>query len=733
MLSRLLYRIVLFFSRNPRVLPGTVAGLVVLIAVSLIGTKAYQWSDRDQQRGAIPIANGAFGEDYATPIYLDQGWDENDSLWFYNTTQGSGLMPYDFFLVLEQKDSEELFRSDANIDRFRYLPQEPTGFNPDGLPVGLVKDEYQGNDYVGFTCAACHTGQVNFKGQAIRIDGGPAMADMVTFLRDLQKALEATRDQADKRARFVSNVLALDQNYGSEKAVLSDLAKWTDVITLYNIVNRSTYKGIKLEYGYARLDAFGRIYNRVVQHVINKKQVRDKLARASDPNGRRILNNEQIDKVLDEVGETILGDDEFSLIVDRLLSGENGNPRLGLKDFLYVRNEIFNPPNAPVSYPFLWDIAQSDYVQWNGLASNAPPGPLGRNAGEVIGVFGILDWQEDERWLTRLAGFSLSGFISGQDSKRKQVHFKSSIDLFNLQRLESHLRTLQSPKWPFCRREEGGHNVSYYLSKSDDPNTPPEERVCSGNDEMFDEERVERGKVLYARLCESCHEVIDREDWDRKVIAKMSSLRKVRTDPAMARNGVGYLGKSGNFEHTYQGAGVGPVIVETNAPVAEILTAATKGVLATPDPDKWFFQRWAEWAYVLVMSFADNSIKSSVKKGDYDPDTTAEPYRSLLAYKARSLNGIWATAPYLHNGSVPTLYDLLLPAKTDDGGAARPAKFLVGAREFDPEKVGFVSDGYDGFVFDTSKRGNRNTGHEYGAGKLSHDERLDLLEYLKTL
>ena len=68
-----------------------------------------------------------------------------------------------------------------------------------------------------------------------------------------------------------------------------------------------------------------------------------------------------------------------------------------------------------------------------------------------------------------------------------------------------------------------------------------------------------------------------------------------------------------------------------------------------------------------------------------------------------------------------------------DDRKTRPMTFVVGAREFDPEKVGFQSEGYDGFLFDTSKRGNRNTGHEYGARSLTETERLDLLEYLRTL
>ncbi|MCE7915728.1 MAG: ribonuclease E, partial [Nitrosomonas sp. PRO4] len=119
----------------------------------------------------------------------------------------------------------------------------------------------------------------------------------------------------------------------------------------------------------------------------------------------------------------------------------------------------------------------------------------------------------------------------------------------------------------------------------------------------------------------------------------------------------------------------------------------------------------------------------------------------LSAYKARALNGIWATAPYLHNGSVPTLYDLLLPKKREgdpDDGEYRPDQFEVGSREFDPAKVGLKSSGYEGFTFNTDLKGNSNAGHEYASGKtaqldgrilkpLNKEERLDLLEYLKTL
>lgn len=704
------------------------------MAIALAIGKAYQRWDDDPERGAIAISQGSFGEDYSTPIYLDQGWSASDSLWYYNTTQGSALLPYDFFIALEQAESGELFRSNANMDKYRYLPQKPTFFNRDGLPVGFTKETYQGKDYMGFTCAACHTGQVNYQGKAIRIDGGPAMADMVGFLTHLEKSLIAARDQGDKQQRFIEAVLKLDNTYNKPEQVKADLEKWTASISLYNNVNHSS-----VHYGYARLDAFGRIYNRVLQHVINKAQLRTVLLGTTNAKHEHLLTSAQVNKVLDGISETIIGDSDFTKVIARLQSKEPGYPGLGAKSLQRIKRGIFNEANAPVSYPFLWDITRSDYVQWNGLANNGHLGPLGRNTGEVIGVFAILDWSAQDPGFNPLA--QLNAWLTGQTRKSQHINFKSSIDLVNLERLESHLKSLSSPLWPTLATDHPDQQHANDIFK-DEPAW------------QLDAKKVRAGQVLYTQYCQACHEVVDRTDWDRIVVAHMSSLDKAGTDPAMARNGVDYTGFSGNFNNTYLDAGVGNVVVQNRAPVVEVLTVATKGAVVTPDADKWWIRRVLDWLYMLVQSLFDNDIKPSIKRGDYMPDTTANPYASLEAYKARSLNGIWATAPYLHNGSVPSLYELLLPQKragdSDDTGPYRPDEFKVGSREFDPVKVGFRSQGYDGFTFKVNKgngtpqRGNLNSGHEYGTihdprvlnkelEPLTDEERWALVEYMKTL
>jgi len=108
-------------------------------------------------------------------------------------------------------------------------------------------------------------------------------------------------------------------------------------------------------------------------------------------------------------------------------------------------------------------------------------------------------------------------------------------------------------------------------------------------------------------------------------------------------------------------------------------------------------------------------------------------FRKTYGYSSMPLDGLWVRAPYLHNGSVPTLRDLLEPA------AQRPTLFYRGNDLYEPSRMGFVSNVADEggrryFRFDTSVPGNSNQGHEgaaYGT-TLAPDEKDAIVEYLKT-
>ena len=106
-------------------------------------------------------------------------------------------------------------------------------------------------------------------------------------------------------------------------------------------------------------------------------------------------------------------------------------------------------------------------------------------------------------------------------------------------------------------------------------------------------------------------------------------------------------------------------------------------------------------------------------------------FQKTNGYANMPLDGVWLRAPYLHNGSVPTLTDLLEPP------ANRPETFYRGYDVFDRDKVGFVSDvaeenGKQYFKFDTTLPGNGNSGHLYGTN-LSQTDKIALVEYLKQL
>jgi hypothetical protein len=119
-------------------------------------------------------------------------------------------------------------------------------------------------------------------------------------------------------------------------------------------------------------------------------------------------------------------------------------------------------------------------------------------------------------------------------------------------------------------------------------------------------------------------------------------------------------------------------------------------------------------------------MRSTLAEADKFPDT-----KGGRVYPAKPLAGIWATAPYLNNGSVANMWDLLTAP------ADRPKKFLLGSREYDVQKLGYVTttdakSPAPAWEYDTSQVGNTNTGHVYGTN-LPDDDKWALIEFLKAL
>jgi len=130
-------------------------------------------------------------------------------------------------------------------------------------------------------------------------------------------------------------------------------------------------------------------------------------------------------------------------------------------------------------------------------------------------------------------------------------------------------------------------------------------------------------------------------------------------------------------------------------------------------------------AMLFTQTQADklNDFLATVKIDGYTPPSQPG-IRSTQKYWAPSLAGVWARAPYLHNGSVRTMADLLTAP------AGRPASFHRASSRYDEAAMGYLDEGP--FLMDTRTPANSNSGHDYGTA-LTPGQKHDLIEYLKTL
>ena len=608
-------------------------------------------------------------------VCLDQGWTDNQRWWWYTTSQGSRLLPLGWMLALQSaaspSDRPEWLLSAGNLERWGYLPGSAP--NQDGyrLPLGFVidpDDRGAGADimcdtfpescksglmrrkWVGLTCAACHTNDVEYGGKRVRVEGAATLADFQTFEEDVLRALESTYDDSAKFARFARIVLKGRNSAVSRRQLRTQLAEHIAWQRKLETANRS-----RVRYGHGRLDAQG--------HILNKVEATIGLPLAD----RRI------------------------------------------------------PAEAPASYPFIWNTYQQKQIQWNGIASNnnrvtnqgieTDMGALARNTSEVIGVFAQIE----------------------TDKRKAAQGYPSSARIQEILDLERVLARLKSPRWP-----------EDILGK-------------------IDLGKAERGKAHFdAAHCAGCHQPLAPDDLTTPIKASMHRIDDMQTDIILACNTYFHRSKAGNFAgqeifpRPFTPPGMTPQVIGTSPKEEDF----TRNMLVNTIYGAIIHQLPA-LQIAKTRSFVPDTGLGGTRGvnpidllDDFDADgrvnqekciNTDDP---LLAYKARSLNGIWATAPYLHNGSVPTLYDLLLPSAvsvegTDQGKpgvATRPEIFGVGSRAFDPRKVGFVTDpALNPTTFrvrdeKTGKPifGNLNSGHDFGTG-LTDEERYELVEYLKTL
>ena len=200
--------------------------------------------------------------DVPSTIYISQAWTSQQRADYYWGSQGSALISYDIYLALQLPDSQELFNSAAHADKVGLIMDQPDlKNNPDALPIGITKTtvgagQYTGV-YMGMTCAACHTGQVQYKGQQIRIDGGVnTRLDIVAWIRSLAESLNAT---VAEPARFETMLKTIQKTNPSineadlKKRLLND-AQIVQAQAKHSFVVPSLP-------GPGRMDALGSIHN----------------------------------------------------------------------------------------------------------------------------------------------------------------------------------------------------------------------------------------------------------------------------------------------------------------------------------------------------------------------------------------------------------------------------------------------------------------------------------------
>jgi len=191
---------------------GKIIGAILIVLLLVVG--AFLFLHSSQFQVVVP--------EYQKPpeqmVDAAQGWTEDQRLHFHHTPQGTRLVPYDWFMALEQPcfslSGCDLFADKTYLARFGFLTSPPDSkLNPDGLPIGFARQEdfydpetQKTYPVVGLNCAACHTGELHYGKYAVQIDGAPAMIEVTEFQKALALSVGFTKLIPLRYGRFEKRV-----------------------------------------------------------------------------------------------------------------------------------------------------------------------------------------------------------------------------------------------------------------------------------------------------------------------------------------------------------------------------------------------------------------------------------------------------------------------------------------------------------------------------------------------
>ena len=328
----------------------------------------------------------------------------------------------------------------------------------------------------------------------------------------------------------------------------------------------------------------------------------------------------------------------------------------------------------PQRFPPVWGFKDYDWIEWTINTTTV----LERNFTETLGA----------------------GATVVLDPRRTASLFESSIPIRNMHDLEWLAYYIDPPRWPAAifgeiKPDLAGAGEGIFRSR------------CAGCHEYGDDRRTPNGLI---RLRGMRPEEVRT---DATVAVRISC--PVPDTGALAIPPRSYTAEESQLLRDCAGVKAGTAF--TGNSFARTVQAAVDSI-----KQKAFAAAGIDAAQQRAMEDLDR------RGGVFWRDTLLDTRPPYGPYAPRPLYGIWAAAPYLHNGSVPTLYHLLLPPEQ------RPKTFALGKREYDPVRLGFAVDtacDQQDCVVDTTRTGDGNGGHLFGTD-LAEPDRMALLEYLKT-